>query len=99
MAVAKGLAALFCPVGDRRPDTIISLTVAFASIANCNSDSIIEYLFDHLAIELRDTSDILIQGLVNPKMYTKNYPQLQQLVLLMQKVQKRARKNRKPRKL
>lgn len=96
---AKRLAALFRPASDERPDVIIALTAAFASIKNCNVDWVTKYLFIHLASELEQLGSANISSdvpaLVNHKMYTGHHIGLQQLKLLLREVEEKVKEDRK----
>ncbi len=105
--LAKQMAALFRPSHDKRPDIIIALTVAFASITHTRrygngpatelDRKLLGQVLVHLASEIEDLrlassrSATPAPALVNPRMYTKDYPQLQKMVLLLQKVEEKIR--------
>ncbi|KAH9907713.1 hypothetical protein F4778DRAFT_797806 [Xylariomycetidae sp. FL2044] len=96
VATAKALAALFRPKQDKRPDIIIALTAIFASLhyvgkphnAGKRDESILKEMEKQLRYErdyfltekLKNSND---RRLVNPDMYTEDYPQIDQMVQLV----------------
>lgn len=97
---AKNLARLFRPRHDRRPDIIIALTAAFSSLCYCGpyegsssqlDKNILSQLLIHLHHELRifklRSMSSKELGLVNGRMYTTRFLQLQQLVALLQSIE------------
>ncbi|KAI1411051.1 hypothetical protein F5Y13DRAFT_191638 [Hypoxylon sp. FL1857] len=100
VSTAKKLAALFRPDRDKRPDIIVALTAAFSSLAYSGYDksrALNQGLYDQLIIHLSDElEDVKLPpigskhpGLVNHKMYTYKFPQLQQLVVLLGAIENR----------
>ncbi|KAI0898847.1 hypothetical protein F4806DRAFT_493354 [Annulohypoxylon nitens] len=97
---AKNLASLFRPSHDQRPDIIIALTAAFSSLCYCGpykgssrkpDKNILTQLLIHLHDELKvvklPSKSSKKLGLVNSRMYTREFPQLRQLVALLKSIE------------
>ncbi|KAI1205493.1 uncharacterized protein F4807DRAFT_471038 [Annulohypoxylon truncatum] len=96
VTTAKKLASLFRPSHDKRPDIIIALTAAFASLSFCGPgttssgivnkellESLLYYLHDELNTIKSPPAGYKQLALVNSNMYTYGFPQLQQMVALL----------------